>query len=158
MHFVKKNGLKITRSYKNICHMDARKILICAVIGDLEASLEQSPDLSFLINVTVIDVRHGGYYCQRSGQIKLEGVFIINFLISSSQIPMGILLSYTLRPPSLKIMGTMQVCCIKSTLLVKKFTTHKSYQTLCFRMKRKRMGVGPWNSTRHIQVQDHVLE
>jgi hypothetical protein len=54
---MKQLGLEITRSYRNICGIDSRAILMHGIIQDLELSLVEYHDISISMDIVVIDVR-----------------------------------------------------------------------------------------------------
>jgi hypothetical protein len=57
--------------------MDSRNIMVCGIIENLEASLEQYPDVSFLMDVIVIDVPDAwGLLLSKEWINEMEGVFI----------------------------------------------------------------------------------
>jgi hypothetical protein len=83
--------------------MDSRKIPICGVVEDLEESLEKSLNVSFLIDVIVIVVPEAwGLLLSKDWINEIRGSVDHNFSYIIISKPMGILLSYTPRPPSRK--------------------------------------------------------
>jgi hypothetical protein len=49
-------GLDISQPYQNMCESESKPITVCGLINNIRVSLDAFPDISFVIDVVIIDV------------------------------------------------------------------------------------------------------
>jgi hypothetical protein len=81
-------GLKMTRTYGNVCGIDSKKVKVYGLCEDVEVYLIDFPHISLIMNIVVIDVPDAwGMLLLRSWYASLGGFLSMD--LTHTHIPMG---------------------------------------------------------------------
>jgi hypothetical protein len=80
-------GLKTTQPYGNVCGIDSKMVKVYGLCEDVEVFLIDFPDISFPMNIVVINVPDAwGILLSRSWSVSLGGFLIMD--LTHEHIPM----------------------------------------------------------------------